>query len=152
MIECFMSELIAGWFRTEEYLFIFICITSSHSTTWKLPVIVVDIFLRCCHQGMRKRVPRAPRVAVYSCSCSCVLYLRAFHKRRDAQVCMCIFLTWPHSCGADVRVFLPFVSSNFLPSCQGKCLQRHLPMLNAANVCCSEGSHMPSGEGLSVTS
>lgn len=105
---------------------------------------MVDIFLRCCHQVMHKRAPQAPHVVVYSCSCACVFYLWAFHKRRVAQVCMCVSLTWPHnSCGADVRVFLSLVSSNFLPSHQWKCLQRHLAVLNVANMCCSEGSHKP---------
>lgn len=40
-------------------------------------------------------------------------------------VCICAFWICPHSCGPDVHIFLPFVSSNFLPSRQRKCLQRH---------------------------
>lgn len=44
-----------------------------------------------------------------------------------------------HSCCPDIHiVILPFVSSNFLPSCQGKCLQRHHPMFKVANMHCSK--------------
>lgn len=68
-------------------------------------------------------------------------------------VCMCVLWTWPHSCGPDIHIFLPLVSSNFLPSCQRKCLQRHRPVFKVANIYCSRGrSHMPSGDVLKLAS
>lgn len=58
-----------------------------------------------------------------------------------------------HSCCPDIHIILPFVSSNFLPSCQGKCLQRHHPVFKVANMYCSKGrSRMPSGDVVKMES
>lgn len=74
--------------------------------------------------------------------------LPASFSTHEAQVCVRVSWT-SHSCGPDVRVYLPFVWNNFLPSCQRKRLQRRRPVWNVANMCCSA---VPSGEGLQLAS
>lgn len=51
----------------------------------------------------------------------------------------------------DIHTFLPGVSGNFLPLCRCKCLQRHQPMFNVADMCCTGGrNYLPSGDVLKI--